>query len=263
MLQIRRLWAKSFFHATLPSTIDGCYQEMMHASKNRWTLARSRRTSAILLLHLSWKWDATRYCFLNYNIDHYHTVYFITSIIITGGHGTNFCGGKFFRKRHFAHLILPDRMYTDGVHLGACIKVCKTEGIVLIFCAFSYNMQWSSYMVARWYQVQFAWEMLYLICCTMYCILCCILYCIMYWWLARLWQMTPGRRKWSCRQPLPDATWTQTDDTAEINIIRQQTLDTIDMSKLLGLWHPRKSEYIYIFLQLWTLFSRNHDLAKR
>ena len=77
-----------------------------------------------------------RYCFLNYNIDHYHTVYFITSIIITGGHGTNFCGGKFFRKRHFAHLIPPDRMYTDGVYLGACIKVCKTEGIVLIFALF-------------------------------------------------------------------------------------------------------------------------------
>ena len=136
---------------------------------------------------------------------------------------------------------------------------------MLIFCAFSYNMQRSLYMTARWYQVQFVWEMLYLICCTMYCIfLCCILYCIMYWWLAKLWQMTPGRRKWSCRQPLPDATWTQTDDTAEINIIRPNKptmLWTIDMSKLLGLWHPRKSEYI--FLQLRTLFSRNHDLAKR
>ena len=120
-----------------------------------------------------------RYCFFNYNIDHYHTVYFITSIIITGGHGTNFCGGKFFRKRHFAHLIPPDRMYTDGVNLGACIKVCKTEGFVLIFCAFSYNMQWSSYMVARWYQVQFAWEMLYLICCTMYFVLYFILYYVL------------------------------------------------------------------------------------
>ena len=27
-------------------------------------------------------------------------------------------------------------MYTDGVNLGACIKVCKTEGIVLIFLRF-------------------------------------------------------------------------------------------------------------------------------
>ena len=122
-----------------------------------------------------------RYCFFNYNIDHYHTVYFITrgaicSIIITGGHGTNFCGGKFFRKRHFAHLIPPDRMYTDGVHLGACIKVCKTEGIVLIFCAFSYNMQWSSYMVARWYQVQrnVIFDMLY-------DVLYFVLYFIMYY----------------------------------------------------------------------------------
>ena len=205
-------------------------------------------------------------CFLNTTITLYtYTRGAIWSTIITGGHGTNFCGGKFFKKRHFARLIPPYRMYSDGVSLGACIKVCKTEGFVLIFCAFSYNMQWSSYMAAGWYQVQFVWEMLYLICCTMYCIfLCCILYCIMYWWLAKLWQMTPGRRKWSCRQPLPDATWTQTDDTTEINIIRPNKptmLWTIDMSKLLGLWHPRKSEYI--FLQLRTLFSRNHDLAKR
>ena len=99
--------------------------------------------------------------------------------------------------------------------------------------------------------------MLYLICCTMYCIfLCCILYCIMYWWLAKLWQMTPGRRKWSCRQPLPDATWTQTDDTAEINIIRPNKptmLWTIDMSKLLGLWHPRKSEYIFYSSELFLV----------
>ena len=98
--------------------------------------------------------------------------------------------------------------------------------------------------------------MLYLICCTMYCILCCILYCIMYWWLAKLWQMTPGRRKWSCRQPLPDATWTQTDDTAEINIIRPNKptmLWTIDMSKLFGLWHPRKSEYIFFSSELFLV----------
>ena len=181
MLQIRRLWAKSFFHA---STIDGCYQEMMHASKNRWTLARSRRTSAILLLHLSWKWDATRYCFLNYNIDHYHTVYFITrgaicSIIITGGHGTNFCGGKFFRKRHFAHLIPPDRMYT--VHLGACIKVCKTEGIVLIFALFhticsDLHIWWQDDIKYSLPEKCYIW---YVVRCIVFCVVLCILYYVL------------------------------------------------------------------------------------
>ena len=182
MLQIRRLLAKSFFHA---STIDGCYQEMMHASKNRWTLGRSKRTSANLLLHLSWKWDATRYCFLNYNIDHYHTVYFITrgaicSIIITGGHGTNFCGGKFFRKRHFAHLIPPDRMYTAGVHLGACIKVCKTEGIVLIFALFhticsDLHIWWQDDIKYSLPEKCYIW---YVVRCIVFCVVFYIVLCI-------------------------------------------------------------------------------------